>query len=337
MEEKVATDIVDSKFIGIIELDDLGNTNHDAVKKFIEHNLIIRVDIEERFSNNKFENKFPLDFDNGHYLFRKDLLNEIYYILKFYVEEIKSDYWSGIDDHFRELNSILNPGQKVEYLENYYKQIYPIDNLYPIYTGEGANGIKNWKDWVISDITSSFELMKIYVSTKINATNNNEMNRIEAATKFVPAIYRNRSFVENNPDVDIFQLLEEWEDYFVKHNQLKIILNKIHELNGSRHTIIRTYSNDPEKLSALEVAYYAYYMCEAKESFVSVDFPSQLAWAELSKTFRVNAKNIQLSYNQISRYRDIRLGKGRGKKIQKVMKHLHPKALTFAESDLISI
>lgn len=136
------------------------------------------------------------------------------------------------------------------------------------------------------------------------------------------------------------------EDFEVDHNKkLDALINKTFEYNRIidwlKSCFLTDLQNDEnqDKLSALETAYYAYYLVNSK--CYNVKNMKKMDWIKVMSDMNGghSLKNVQIKYNEILKDKDVRL-RGRSKIIQTVIKRLelfqpYPKdAIQMAENDL---
>ena len=134
----------------------------------------------------------------------------------------------------------------------------------------------------------------------------------------------------HDPNLYVIQkkFFEDKMTYYEK--KLKLIKEK-------QNTCSNTLNKSNGRPNRTDIAFYAYYLSEVKESFVKAHFPSVKAYKELGDQFSTNYKNIQVKYNAISADRSERLKPNHIKNIEYVTHEMlkdNPKAQKLALDEL---
>ena len=259
--------------------------------------------------------------------------------------EIENNYYEYSLNEVKKIqNSSLDKVEVIKNLKLYYKEVYGVlsyklrdlqsfDNLSDLDCLELSQElsfyyfalIENSDSWI--DFVINF-LDEVFILNYLNWSEDNFLD-------------------EDEVNGSINNLISLWRNLLTLENILKSIryhLNKVmfNDETKQKTPIIQREDFTPFEnksnlsLSALEVAYYAYYMSKCSTSFTENIFPSEKAFNELSVQFQCNWKNIQMSYNSLLT-KDVRLKNNRKIKIEKVLPLLPDlaKKIALEEIELI--
>ncbi|MCK0114981.1 hypothetical protein [Gelidibacter sp. F63206] len=246
------------KFLGILRGRNFNFINNQLIEDLIKNEVIFEdhLDYGEPDSCPMHLCAF-IYFNNKVFQLNEVVLEEIYSILKYYVEK-EADFQYGLQPIFYKLNSIIDKDKKIKYLKKTYEKIYPKDwQTYSMYLGSGSNGIKSWKEWTFLSIEESPNLLKHFLTLPELSV---PFETTEEALSLIESLHVCYHFMnvanENRENLDLdgfFNLLEEWKTLFEKENQLQTILNKIHELEADSniaknklHATIKPKRNIPD-------------------------------------------------------------------------------------------
>ncbi|MCB0462668.1 MAG: hypothetical protein R2816_06755 [Flavobacteriaceae bacterium] len=352
-----------TKYLGCLKSYDLANDLYDSKNlEILEKMNIISNGYEYDENNDACSRNIYLTEDGKFYTLSKNFVNEVYEFIEIKIHSLKNEKVYGWGDGNRydyinivQLNaSIIDRESKIKFLKKIYKEIHqetlsiklnslkiirnntesndffspffkkpkpeafdtiygydvPIRRLYNDYLGINEETLVSWKEWVIYQFDCDKFLIK-YLTLKKDQDYEIELKDFWCETNF--------------KCYDLFMI---WSNFAAIKKISKFLNEELGNLGVNKTSL---------GLSALEVAYYAYYMREAKEKIVSCRFPSEEAYKELQNRFGANWKNIQQSYNEINNNRNMRLKSSRKKKVENVMPLLTPKALSLAEFDLINM
>ena len=292
--------------------------------------------------------------DDRFFCFNNEFAKELYSYLETAVRrqrfdstnlEIENNYYEYSLNEVKKIqNSSLDKVEVIKNLKLYYKEVYGVlsyklrdlqsfDNLSDLDCLELSQElsfyyfalIENSDSWI--DFVINF-LDEVFILNYLNWSEDNFLD-------------------EDEVNGSINNLISLWRNLLTLENILKSIryhLNKVmfNDETKQKTPIIQREDFTPFEnksnlsLSALEVAYYAYYMSKCSTSFTENIFPSEKAFNELSVQFQCNWKNIQMSYNSLLT-KDVRLKNNRKIKIEKVLPLLPDlaKKIALEEIELI--
>lgn len=349
------------KFSCLFQGCDLSVLNDELINKLIGYGVFIResqysiydLDLEYEEPNSK-EFNTSIYYNSRRYILDDEVLKELYFMLKCYVsgiewyeyenpEDKETDYSNielgdELEEVFFKLNKYVDIKDQIKFLKKQYKKRFPKEEGYSDYIGDedSNNTYYNcaWGFHVNDYLTDSMMLIKLYLTMS------------ESEYCFGELVSMVLQDERDIGDDSLEKLLEKWFLFYSKEFELKVISNKIEELRislnrtnkkDSKNTSTSVESLNDQCYTALEIAYYAYYMSETDISFLNLPFPSERAYKKLSMDFNKDWKNIQKSYLSICINRNLRLKKGRDKKIEKIKGLLTPKALSLAEQEIMLV
>jgi len=245
------------------------------------------------------------------------LLNEVSLEKKIESLKLKDDVsennfivkWSEIISLFHK------PEFDVGYYSLYSKK--PLRRLYVDFLNREVDN--NWKEWVFWGILNK-NILEGYLLYDLE--------------KFKDDVFSDDYWISfiTSLKFEKYNVVDIWSNFYslsIINDRLSKIINQD---DNKRPKEEEHFTEHP--MSALEIAYYAYYMSEAKEKFTVNPFPSDKAYKELEEEFGKNWANIKNSYNEIFKDEDIRLKASRRSKITAVLNHLSPDAKILANKEL---
>lgn len=316
-----------TKFLGC-----LGNINlfevNDRLIEILQTEKIIKKDNRDYGIEITDESKsitLLTHYKGNSYELSSELIDEIYGLLKNYVMRVSDSYHDFNDISFNS-NAFLDKASKIDYYKTQYQKVFPKDpQQFSIYRGQGKNGLQEWRDYCELWIADSTTLLNHYLNYK-NHTEK-EQFEIPIELRFVQYIKGHETeFIALNDD--FFDFLKLWIQFQETDEILEKITHEINDLSNS----------NTSELSALEIAYYAYYQSESKTKFLNNVFPSEAGHKELGDKFNRDWNNIKISYNDISNNRDTRLkNNSRKKKIEKILPYLSEAGQELAREEINTI
>ena len=227
-------------FLGVFKENDTFKNDSEYLNDF----RIGETSFSDGFS---FEIRFS--FEGKFYELTGAIIDELFNVCKYYVENYMIDVESELNDSFYELNKFLNKKDKIKFLQKKYKEVFPSDKIqeFAIFKGEGVSqyidsDTENWREYFEDKITWFPEILKIYLTmSKINNEVSSNICHYIGYTKHLASdkiedkdyplllsIMRNLS----GPCIDksFLNFLDTWKTFYQKEIALNLISNKIKEL-----------------------------------------------------------------------------------------------------------
>ncbi|WP_299111732.1 hypothetical protein [uncultured Winogradskyella sp.] len=323
------------KFFGVLQNYSLDILNKEIIEILLDKNVISKSTFQTEVNKSSIkaeESKsfeYSIFYDKTSYFISKEFYKELYYLLQFCVEKhLSGGYTLEINSLEHSLKGCLNKDSKIKYLEKKYSEIYNEDQLgFPEYMADDTN-YYNWDTYFDVQIGNSNQFLIDYLTSKFQFISClTDPDEIQIRDLDISNCLW--EIILNNEHEELKEFLHEWSNCFDKKCILEYIKREIDNLKLNSHS--------KNKLSALEIAYYAYYMKEARESFTVEQFPSDAAHKELGERFNTNWTNIKKNYIEISTKKNLRLKATRRDKILNCKKFLKPSALNIANKEIKGI
>ncbi|MBR9847423.1 MAG: hypothetical protein GYB35_15545 [Algicola sp.] len=339
-------------FIGILQNYDLSNLDDNLIEILIDKKVYIKRKmwsfegwIEEYEVDREQYNAFGdiIAYSPYYYEINPLLIKETFLLVRNFIENqsyITEDF--VLDLKFK-ANSKFNQKSKRKYLKKLYESYFPKDVEFASFSTLADNSKKlygvhqAWYELFFDLVGSDSEsFLGLYLT--------NSEGEITLETSIAKIVE-----LAMEIDDEFKDFVEQWEIFYKAELILNEILFLIEETDAERHVIVdKTDSNSNceeivgnsndvlsmKELSALEVAYYRYYMIEANESFEKSFTTLKEAYENLGSKCDVNSKNIQLSYNKISVDKELRTKANRWQMIEKTIPFLTAKARKIAQIEL---
>ncbi|WP_336128366.1 hypothetical protein [Mesoflavibacter sp. CH_XMU1422-2] len=305
---------IDIKYLGMLNGANLIPIDLTVIKILLEKNVIVLDETHRVFGSSSISFTFPIVFNSYCYKLHPNFKKELFSLLSLKVL-VESDPLHAFEEIDNTLNAFFDKEEKIKYLKTEYSRIYKGVNYqdHLLFTEEGYHGMTYDQYATLSFDVSPLFIVK-YLTTSYTATFKQFITKHEDKSSQNHLLNDFFTFIltENmeSTEDEIFDLIEEYKKLYETTALLELIKDKISNLN----------SNDiNQNLSALEIAYYAYYHTASNTSFTKEVFPSEKGYKELSEKFGANWKNIQQNYNEIYGREYERLKKNRYKKIENIL------------------
>ncbi|MDH7913212.1 hypothetical protein [Winogradskyella sp. SYSU M77433] len=320
----------DKKFLGIASACDFENVNLSTLDFLVKKGVVKLNKSNDNFlcnlSTTESKNyEFPLFFRGNVYELTDDFIDELYKMLEEFVSSALSDPSIELNKILFETQSFLDSEERISFLKMKFREFHPKSGEFALFEGNlisstGLNGIMTWYEYIGLNISLSPNLLSLYLKNKPNV--------------FMNLAYEHRNELAYDGLCGFYELLKEWSLFYEANYILNEIKNQLKKLENS---IYYDCVSNSSKISALEIAYYAYYQSQSKPKFLNNTFPSEAAYKELSAIYGPHWANIKKSYLEIFRDKDKRLKYSRKAKIKKIIPFLSNDAQDIAIKEFDSI